>query len=121
MKKNNHKLKKKKQRNRNSVSKNQKSESTKSLHQKPIKPKVETKMNGKAIGGKVAADSSKKYFNRAFVFLKEAKMELKKVKWPTRKELITATSVVIVLTLIVAFYLGIIDFLLIKIIRLIVG
>ena len=48
-------------------------------------------------------------------------MELKKVKWPTRKELLASTVVVIVLTLFVALYLGLIDFGLIKIIKRIVG
>lgn len=48
-------------------------------------------------------------------------MELKKVKWPTRKELLASTAVVIVLTLIVALFLGLVDFGLIKIIKNIVG
>ncbi len=48
-------------------------------------------------------------------------MELKKVKWPTRKELLASTAVVIVLVMIVSFFLGLIDFGLIKIIRNIVG
>ncbi len=54
-------------------------------------------------------------------FLREAKMELKKVKWPTKKELLASTAVVIVLTLLVAFFLGLVDFGLIKIIRNVVG
>jgi preprotein translocase subunit SecE len=58
---------------------------------------------------------------RAGQFLREAKVELKKVKWPTRKELLASTAVVIVLTLLVAFYLGLVDFGLIKIIRNVVG
>lgn len=54
-------------------------------------------------------------------FLREARVELKKVKWPTRKELFASTAVVIILVLIVAFYLGLVDFGLIKIIKAIVG
>ena len=50
-------------------------------------------------------------------FLIEAKTELKKVKWPTRKELFASTAVVIVLTLLVAFFLGLVDFGLVKIIK----
>ena len=53
--------------------------------------------------------------------MKEARFELKKVKWPTRKELLASTAVVIVLVLVVAFFLGLIDFGLIKIIKNIVG
>jgi preprotein translocase subunit SecE len=62
-----------------------------------------------------------RYVRIALQFLKEAKMELKKVKWPTRKELLASTAVVIALVLLVAFYLGLIDFGLIRIIRAIVG
>ena len=62
-----------------------------------------------------------KIANKVGQFLREAKMELKKVKWPTRKELLASTAVVIVLTLLVAFYLGLVDFGLIKIIRNVVG
>ncbi len=66
--------------------------------------------------GKVAALVSK-----AGQFLREAKVELKKVKWPTRRELLASTAVVIVLTLFVAFFLGLVDFGLIKILKNIVG
>jgi len=62
-----------------------------------------------------------KLAGRAGQFLREAKVELKKVKWPTRKELLASTAVVIVLTLLVAFFLGLVDFGLIKIIRNVVG
>jgi preprotein translocase subunit SecE len=59
--------------------------------------------------------------SKAIQFMREAKTELKKVKWPTKKELLASTAVVIVLSLLVAFYLGLIDFGLIKIIKFIVG
>ncbi|MCP4578003.1 MAG: preprotein translocase subunit SecE [Deltaproteobacteria bacterium] len=54
-------------------------------------------------------------------FLRQAKVELKKVKWPTRKELIASTVVVIVLTLLVSLYLGLVDLGLIKIIKHVIG
>jgi preprotein translocase subunit SecE len=62
-----------------------------------------------------------KYVRVALQFLREAKTELKKVKWPTRKELLASTAVVLALVLMVSFYLGVIDFGLIKIIKAIVG
>lgn len=62
-----------------------------------------------------------KYINVVIQFFRESKMELKKVKWPTRKELLAATTMVIVLVLVVSFYLGLIDFILIKIMKQIVG
>jgi preprotein translocase subunit SecE len=60
------------------------------------------------------------YIGKAGQFLRESRMELKKVKWPTRKELLASTAVVIVLTLIVAFFLGLVDFGLIKIMKTII-
>jgi preprotein translocase subunit SecE len=54
-------------------------------------------------------------------FLKESKAELKKVTWPTSKQTIASTSVVIVITVIVSLALGLVDFGLAKIIRVILG
>jgi preprotein translocase subunit SecE len=62
-----------------------------------------------------------RYLGVASQFLRESKGELKKVKWPTRKELLASTAMVIFLVLVVSFFLGIIDFGLIKIIKNIVG
>ena len=62
-----------------------------------------------------------RYFGVVAQFLREAKMELKKVKWPTRKELLASTAMVLFLVLVVSFYLGLVDFGLIKIIKYIVG
>ncbi len=60
-----------------------------------------------------------RYTGKARQFLKEARLELKKVKWPTRKELLASTAVVILLTLVMALYFGLVDFGLIKIIKII--
>lgn len=46
---------------------------------------------------------------RATNFLTEVWAELKKVTWPTRRETYAATLVVIVVTGIVALYLGLVD------------
>ena len=62
-----------------------------------------------------------KYIGIAGQFLREARMELKKVKWPTRKELLASTAMVIFLVLVVSLFLGLIDFGLIKMIKNIVG
>jgi preprotein translocase subunit SecE len=43
-------------------------------------------------------------------FVKEAWSELRKVVWPTRKEVVRITFAVIVLSLLVAAFLGGIDF-----------
>jgi preprotein translocase, SecE subunit, bacterial len=54
-------------------------------------------------------------------FLKEAKVELKKVTWPTPKQTLASTAVVIIIVFIVAIYLGIIDFALAKLVKFILG
>ena len=42
-------------------------------------------------------------------FLREVKIELKKVTWPSRKQTIGSTAVVIALVLIISMFLGIVD------------
>ena len=87
------------------------------VKQRPLQPV------SKKPAEKKADDSASllKGIGKAGQFLRESKNELKKVKWPTRKELLASTAVVIVLTLIVALFLGLVDFGLIKIIKTIVG
>jgi preprotein translocase subunit SecE len=48
-------------------------------------------------------------FGKVVRFLKEVKTELKKVNWPTRRELIGSTIVTIVVVLIVSVFIGIVD------------
>jgi preprotein translocase subunit SecE len=54
-------------------------------------------------------------------FLKEAKIELKKVTWPTPRQTLASTSVVIIVVIIVSMFLGIVDFGLAKAIRMVLG
>ena len=42
-------------------------------------------------------------------FFREVSVELKKVSWPSREETVNATVVVVVTSFIVAFFLGIVD------------
>ena len=43
-------------------------------------------------------------------FLREVKTELKKVTWPSRKDTLSGTVVVLVAVIIIAIFLGIVDF-----------
>jgi preprotein translocase subunit SecE len=54
-------------------------------------------------------------------FFREVNIELKKVSWPTRQQTMSATLVVIVLTFIVAFFLGIVDVILVRLVGTIMG
>ena len=53
-------------------------------------------------------------FKKSVNFLKEVKIELGKVSWSTREELIGSTFVVIVITGILAAFIGVIDLFLSK-------
>ncbi|MBU0731642.1 preprotein translocase subunit SecE [Patescibacteria group bacterium] len=47
---------------------------------------------------------------RFWTYLKESREELKKVSWPTRKDTLKGTYTVLVFTLIVAVFLGVLDY-----------
>ncbi|MDP3957052.1 MAG: preprotein translocase subunit SecE [bacterium] len=48
--------------------------------------------------------------NKLFSFLMEAKAELARVNWPTKKQIIRYTVLVIIISLVVALFLGSLDF-----------
>ncbi|MBI5178521.1 MAG: preprotein translocase subunit SecE [Nitrospinae bacterium] len=50
-------------------------------------------------------------------FFAEAKNELKKVTWPTRKETTGITGVVIVTSFVMCIYLGVVDWVLAELIK----
>ena len=49
------------------------------------------------------------YYKQGTEFLRDVRSEVKKVTWPTRKETLASTSVVIVAVFIIAIYLGLVD------------
>ncbi|MEE8110611.1 MAG: preprotein translocase subunit SecE [bacterium] len=49
------------------------------------------------------------YYKQGTDFLRDVRSEVKKVTWPTRKETLASTSVVIVAVFIIAIYLGLVD------------
>jgi preprotein translocase subunit SecE len=53
---------------------------------------------------------STKPHGRIRTFLREVRIEMGKVTWPPRKELITSTGVVIVAVIIAGVYIGVFDF-----------
>ena len=125
MKKQKQRSKKSKSTKRKSVASRQKqvkNSNAQKAQKSPVDKKPDKTVTKKPVEVKKKEQSSPiRYIGVAGQFLKESKTELKKVKWPTRKELLATTAVVIVLTLLVAFFLGMVDFGLIKIIKNIVG
>ena len=66
-------------------------------------------------------EKAKVIIEKVTQFLKEAKVELKKVTWPTPKQTMASTAVVIIIVFIVSIYLGIIDFVLAKLVKFVLG
>ena len=50
-----------------------------------------------------------KIFNKIITFLKEVRLEMKKVNWPTKQETIRYTFIVIGVSVVVAIFLGSLD------------
>ncbi len=62
-----------------------------------------------------------KLIEKIFQFFREVRTELKKVTWPSRKETMGSTSIVLILVLIIALYLGLVDLGLSRIVRLLMS
>ena len=54
-------------------------------------------------------------------FIEEVKAELGKVTWPTRKETVATTWVVVIIIVLISLYLGACDVVLAKLMRLILA
>lgn len=54
------------------------------------------------------------------VFLKEVRSELEKVSWPTRKEAIRLTSIVILVSALVGIFIGFFDYVFTKIMQIVI-
>jgi len=61
----------------------------------------------------------KGYVDTSIQFLREVKVELKKVTWPSRKQTMGSTVVVIILVMIISLFLGVVDIGLSSLLRLV--
>ena len=62
----------------------------------------------------------KVYASQTKQFVLEVVSELKKVTWPNRKETLGATGVVLILVIIVSIYLGLVDYALSHLVRVLI-
>ena len=58
---------------------------------------------------KPAVPKEKGFIDKSIQFLREVKVELKKVTWPSRKQTMGSTVVVLVIVAIISLFLGIVD------------
>jgi preprotein translocase subunit SecE len=63
-----------------------------------------------AVASPAAAKPKDNVFTKSAQFLREVKVELKKVTWPSRKQTIGSTAVVIALVMLISLFLGVVDF-----------
>ncbi len=57
------------------------------------------------------------FLRRAKEFFDEVLAEFRKVTWPNRQELVNSTVVVIVVTVVIAFFLGAVDIVLARVVE----
>jgi preprotein translocase subunit SecE len=65
--------------------------------------------------------SRPKLIDRIKEYLKDTRGELRKVSWPTRKQAINLTLIVLAVTVVMAAFLGALDFVFAQLIRLIIS
>ncbi len=58
-------------------------------------------------------------FRKLVTFLREVRIEMSRVSWPSRDELISSTGVVIAISILFAIFVAIVDFSLSNIVRVI--
>ncbi len=66
---------------------------------------------------KPAVAKEKNFIDKSIQFLREVKVELKKVTWPSRKQTMGSTVVVVVIVTIISMFLGLVDLVLSGLIR----
>jgi preprotein translocase subunit SecE len=92
--------------------------SPKRAAQKPVKAK---KADPVKKAPKKSDEPRIPWWETARQYLREVAYELRRVVWPSRKETIGSTSVVLIIVIICGIFLGIVDAILSRLIRLFVG
>lgn len=99
-------------------SKVQKAEASKKNAQKAVKTKKAETVK-KAV--RKSEDSPAPWYERLRQYLREVVYELRRVVWPSRKETIGSTSVVLFIVILCGIFLGIVDLVLSRLIRVFIG
>ena len=82
------------------------------------KKKQTSSLKKKADAAK-SVNAASGYWDKGVQFLREVRIELKKVTWPSRAQTMGSTAVVIILVIIISFFLGLVDMGLSGLVRLI--
>jgi preprotein translocase subunit SecE len=87
----------------------------------PPKPLKAKKTESVKKASKKPSEPFTAYWHRFRQYLREVAFELRKVVWPSRKETIGSTAVVLVIVIISGAFLGVVDLFLSRLIRLFIG
>ena len=74
-----------------------------------------------ALGGAVGLSISTQLGSNVVSFLKDSRMELRKVVWPTRQETTQTTLAVLAMVVIMGLFLWLLDTILVWIVKLLIG
>ncbi|MEW5724929.1 MAG: preprotein translocase subunit SecE [Thermodesulfobacteriota bacterium] len=80
--------------------------------------KKEAPAGAKKAAPKKAAEKGPGLSAKVRQFFREVRVELRKVTWPSRKETMASTSVILVVVFLVALYLGAVDIILSRALKL---
>ena len=72
----------------------------------PVRRPAEFQKKSATVSKAMSGDS---VVGKSIQFLREVKVELKKVTWPSRKQTMGSTLVVIILVMIISLFLGVVD------------
>lgn len=63
----------------------------------------------KKAAGTAKSPGDRNWIGKSIQFLREVKAELKKVTWPSKKQTLGSTAVVIIVVMVISFFLGVVD------------
>lgn len=72
----------------------------------PVKRPADFQKKSATVSKSISGDN---FIGKSIQFLREVKVELKKVTWPSRKQTMGSTLVVIILVMIISLFLGLVD------------
>ncbi len=70
---------------------------------------ADVKKRPQSAPSKKAAPGKENFIGKSIRFLREVKAELKKVTWPSKKQTIGSTVMVIIVVMVISFFLGLVD------------
>ena len=89
---------------------NKQAMAVRTMADKVLNKKITVRASKPTVAAKATMAGQKlNWIQKSIQFLREVKVELKKVTWPSRKQTIGSTIVVLVLVILISLFLGLVD------------